>query len=241
MHLQSGSRVRETDLSLIWQLLGEGKLFLRETHCEAGRCFATLEARPTGKPIRPHQLAVLERVFEGEGQKTLASERGVSVATIACYCTQAMTAMMPTQWVSRAPIIAVMAALSARGAPAGRARYERQIDDQRYLISVEIPGQSFRDRLSCSEWEVAQLSIEGESHTGVAKARGTSVRTVANQLASVFGKLRVSGRSELRALAVREYAARLRTVVPPPPPPAAILSPLLPGAWAEPLRIASSA
>jgi DNA-binding CsgD family transcriptional regulator len=80
-------------------------------------------------------------------------------------------------------------------------------DDARWVISVPTPGETFRDRISSAELDVVQLSIQGEPHSSVARLRGTSVRTVANQLASAFAKLKVSGRSEVRALAIREQAA----------------------------------
>jgi DNA-binding CsgD family transcriptional regulator len=44
---------------------------------------------------------------------------------------------------------------------------------------------------------------EGQSNAAIAKARGTHVRTVANQLAALFRKLGVASRAELRALLAR--------------------------------------
>lgn len=222
MQQQLGSSVEETDLALVWQGLRAGQLFLAESHYAAGRCFATLEARDGSVVARPSYSNILERVFQGESQKALACELGVSVATVACYCAQALSAVTSPGWVSRAPIILVMAALAGTGVPLGLAQHELKLDERRYVISVEIPGLSFRDRLSSSEWQVAQLSIEGEPHERVARARRTSLRTVANQLASAFAKLDVSGRAELRAKAVHEYASRLQTQ---PPAPSRLASP----------------
>jgi DNA-binding NarL/FixJ family response regulator len=39
--------------------------------------------------------------------------------------------------------------------------------------------------------------LDGLSNRTIAQVRGTSVRTVANQIASVFRKLNVTGRAEL--------------------------------------------
>jgi DNA-binding NarL/FixJ family response regulator len=198
------------DLGQLWHRLCDGRLFVVDTHCAEGRCFAVLEARSSGRE-RSRRVQIVERVFEGESQQALACELGVSVATVATHCTQVLNGFIHRHWVSRAPIMLTMAALAARGAPLGRARCDSLRDDGRWVISVEIPGQTFRDRLSRSELEVARLSIEGKPHAVVAVERGTSVRTVANQLASVFAKLKVSGRAELRAKAVREYAAKLQS------------------------------
>jgi DNA-binding CsgD family transcriptional regulator len=54
--------------------------------------------------------------------------------------------------------------------------------------------------LTAAEREVAALSALGKSNVAIAAARRTSVRTTANQLASIFRKCGVSSRSELIAL-----------------------------------------
>lgn len=51
--------------------------------------------------------------------------------------------------------------------------------------------------LSPSEREVAMLTLRGLSNQDIARARGVAVRTVANQLASIFKKLGVGSRTEL--------------------------------------------
>jgi DNA-binding NarL/FixJ family response regulator len=235
---------RETDLALVWQLLQKGRLFLSSSYCSEGRCFAWLETGAGNSLASQQHLSVLERVFQGESQKALACELGVSAATVAGYCKVALGAVTQLRWVTRAPIVLVMAALASDSHPVGRARLDSQPDHQRFLVSVEVPGQSFRDRLTASEWQVARLSIEGETHASVARLRGTSERTVANQLASVFAKLKVSGRSELRAKAVHEYAERQQTL----PPMASLAAPVLShkqlqaASWRQaPLDMASSA
>jgi len=54
-------------------------------------------------------------------------------------------------------------------------------------------------RLSKSERAVVELAQRGLSNRDIAARRRCSVRTVANHLASAYGKLGVSGRRELRA------------------------------------------
>ena len=196
-----------TQLALLWQRLLDGRLFVSDSRCEAGRCFAVLEhgsglRRPCAGGVR-----ILERIFQGESQKALAGELGLATATVACHSMRALKVLTRQHRVSRAPIVLIMAALAARGLPLGPARFEELRRDARWVISVEVPGRSFRARLSRSEWEVARLAIEGQPHAEIARARGTSVRTIANQLASVFGKLGTFGRAELRARAVKEACA----------------------------------
>jgi DNA-binding NarL/FixJ family response regulator len=53
--------------------------------------------------------------------------------------------------------------------------------------------------LSRAELEVAVAILQGKSNSEIAKERSRSIRTVANQVASIFRKLRVASRFELAA------------------------------------------
>jgi DNA-binding CsgD family transcriptional regulator len=53
--------------------------------------------------------------------------------------------------------------------------------------------------LSPAERQVCRLAIEGRSNREIAEIRGTRVRTVANQMASILDKLGVTSRRELAA------------------------------------------
>ena len=57
--------------------------------------------------------------------------------------------------------------------------------------------------LTPSEQSVMQLMLEGKSNQEIAKERRTAVRTVANQVASIFKKLGVGSRAELYAFGAR--------------------------------------
>jgi DNA-binding CsgD family transcriptional regulator len=214
-NMQHSEIVEEsTNLGFLWHLLCAGRLFIATTHCSEGRCFAQLrrQARPSARPSALH-LQTLQRVLEGESQKVVASDLGVSIATVAGNTNLALRAMMCPERVSRAPILLVMAAFAVGGLPLAHARLHELESDDSWTISVEVPGKTFRDRLSLAELVVAGRSIEGESHASIASSRGSSIRTVANQLGAAFVKLEVSGRSELRVKAVREHAANSSAAV----------------------------
>ena len=55
--------------------------------------------------------------------------------------------------------------------------------------------------LSVAEAHVAREMLAGRTNAEIARARGTSIRTVANQVARVFRKLGVHGRFEFVARA----------------------------------------
>jgi DNA-binding CsgD family transcriptional regulator len=53
--------------------------------------------------------------------------------------------------------------------------------------------------LTLAEHDIAQRLLAGHSNARIARERGTSERTVANQVASILRKMRVRSRSELVA------------------------------------------
>lgn len=67
------------------------------------------------------------------------------------------------------------------------------------VISVPRPDLAALSELTEAEREVAGYALEGLSNKGIAERRGTSDRTVANQLASIYRKLEINSRAELAA------------------------------------------
>lgn len=233
-----------TQLAVLWQTLLDGQLLVVDSYCAGGRCHALLEQRSDGRRLRGAGVEILERVFQGESQKSLAYDLNISVATAAAHSAIALRSMLrqepgapllPHHLVSRAPLILVMAAMASRGLNLQDALLHSEREDGSWLISVPIPGESFRERLSGSEWQVVRLAIEGATYVEIARARRASPRTVANQLASAFRKLRLSGRGMLRAAAIREMAlATPPTTLAPPASPVLSLT-------AQPARAVSAA
>jgi DNA-binding CsgD family transcriptional regulator len=69
--------------------------------------------------------------------------------------------------------------------------------DTLWVMSVPCDVDAGLSRLTRAEREVVDLVLEGCSNAEIARRRGTSVHTAANQLKSVFLELGCSGRSEL--------------------------------------------
>jgi DNA-binding NarL/FixJ family response regulator len=98
----------------------------------------------------------------------------------------------------------------SEGAPPGlRATRFSLGSDELVVFSFPLTELSFPSQLSAAEREVTRGMLEGRSNSAIAAKRGTSMRTVANQIASIFQKLRISSRAEL--------AARLRELEEEPP------------------------
>jgi DNA-binding CsgD family transcriptional regulator len=111
---------------------------------------------------------------------------------------------------SRAPVLLAMAACAAlipRSAPVwarskcvgARSKCVGPHDQCPLVISMARPDVHFPAPLSPSEAAVLRQLIGGATHAQIAAGRGTAPRTVANQLAMTFQKLRISGRGALTA------------------------------------------
>jgi len=75
------------------------------------------------------------------------------------------------------------------------------------VLSFPLAPPAMPPGLSAAERAVALDLLEGKSNAEIAAARCTSVRTVANQVGSLFKKLGVHSRSQLVALLARRRAS----------------------------------
>jgi DNA-binding CsgD family transcriptional regulator len=87
------------------------------------------------------------------------------------------------------------------GSGASRLRGRPASDDPRADrdSNITTPLSRLRDRLTAAEYAVTGMLLDGLSLAQIAATRGTTYRTVASHIGSVFRKLRVSGRAELIA------------------------------------------
>lgn len=70
------------------------------------------------------------------------------------------------------------------------------------VLSSPVHAPTFPDALTPAEREIAQLVLAGRSDHQIACVRRTSIKTVANQLATVFAKAGVSSRAAFVAQAL---------------------------------------
>jgi DNA-binding CsgD family transcriptional regulator len=88
--------------------------------------------------------------------------------------------------------------------PPGLEAYTFDVGGDEYaLLAFELPEIAVPAGLSPAEREVVLAVAAGQSNAEIAKARGTSANTVANQLRSIYGKLKISNRIELIRLCAR--------------------------------------
>lgn len=208
----AGDAGRPIDLRALWNELLAGSFDVVDSFCSDSRCFLVLqEARPEKRKharAMARKLRILEAAALGVGQKVSAAEFGLAVSTVSFATRQAMAFLGFSVAKTKLPLILTVLAYAARAqSPCfGKERRTMRRGVTSRVISVERPDLSLAARLPPSEYEVTRLFVEGRSHAEIARRRRTSRRTIANQLASVFHRLRISGRSELLTTVVVEGA-----------------------------------
>jgi len=75
--------------------------------------------------------------------------------------------------------------------------YRLTVGEEELVVFVWEPHHGGVKTLSDAERVVLQLVVAGKSNAAIAQSRGTSVRTVANQVASLLRKLGARSRYDL--------------------------------------------
>lgn len=82
--------------------------------------------------------------------------------------------------------------------------FEIELDGETLVVvSLPITTGDVLETLTPIERAVALDAVAGLSNAAIAKKRERSVRTIANQLASIYRKLGVGSRAELCALVIK--------------------------------------
>jgi DNA-binding NarL/FixJ family response regulator len=202
----SRPRSARIDLAQLWRDLACGALTIQTISHTEKLCSLTLERRSPqpSSTLSERRFAILQRVLLGESPKEIAFSVGLAVSTIALACRECLEGIGTQAGSLRSPIVLVMAAHAAAGFeyPPSTASHEA-IGATSFTVSVVRPDLELRSRLSGAEYQVVRLLVEGYAYAAMAERRAGSVRTVANQIASAFRKLKVSGRSSLMAALAR--------------------------------------
>jgi DNA-binding NarL/FixJ family response regulator len=195
---------RSFDLSRLWLELCGGTWVFRDTFSTDNRCFALLEPVSviSARPLKASKLQILKRLLLGETPKVVAIEQHRAISSVAAashHCLQRMG--LTSRRLSQATVLLTMAACAAlrpQHPPTSGRLSHLKIGGVEYLVvSVLRPDLTFPVPLSCAEAAVVRELVAGRSHAQISDLRATSLRTVANQLATVFKKFGVSGRGAI--------------------------------------------
>jgi len=75
--------------------------------------------------------------------------------------------------------------------------WAQPLSDDLTMLAFALPEAELPEALTIAEQEVALQVYAGASHRDIAQTRGVSVKTIGNQLESIYRKLGVSSRVEL--------------------------------------------
>ncbi|MCA9641207.1 MAG: LuxR family transcriptional regulator [Polyangiaceae bacterium] len=198
-----GSSRRSADALETWTPMVTGRWSLIDQFDRDGRRFVVAHVN-ADRQLDPRALSagerrVATRLARGDSQKEIAYELGVSPSTVGTHVVNIGRKLgTSSQWETTSLLTTLL-------------------KQPAKLLSVEgmelrvwsEPSQSAPVELTESEADVYQALLSGASNAQIARKRGTSPNTVANQVAAIFSKLGVSSRQEL--LGSRAGKARARS------------------------------
>jgi len=190
----------ELNLALLWKELALGLCKVVDCYFSDNRCYLlTRAASGQVAPVSESAMRVLQAVLNEGGQKVVALDMRLSASSVAGKARLALDAIGACCKPSHTHPLLILAARAERQPDlrgVGLVSFLEHGDGQVRVISIARPDQQLAARLSRSEFAVARYLFEGLGQAQIARERRTSRRTVANQIAAVFRRLRVSGRGE---------------------------------------------
>jgi DNA-binding CsgD family transcriptional regulator len=199
MRRHDGERALE-----LWRGLAAGRWSLVDRWDSDGKRFiAAIENSPDNldpRALRAREGAAARLAADGAAPKDIAYALGVSPSNARALLASALAKLGLT---SRAELF--------RWNPSHA--HIHVVSSNPALEAMVIPEQKAEPRsiafaaLTNAEAAVASLAAEGMSNLDIARARGTSVRTIANQMATILRKLGVSSRDDILRRAVPEARA----------------------------------
>jgi DNA-binding NarL/FixJ family response regulator len=193
----------QVPLARVWLELKSGQARIVDGFITEERCYLVLTApRAYENPCPPkgRRLFILEGVLCGQSLKTLAFDLCVSPSTVSNEAKLALQQLGLQCTPCKAnPLLAVLARAAAQEQLNRCARVGYFSDENRAfrVIATARPEARLAPVLSPAEFAVVRGLLEGRNYLEIAKKRGTSTRTVANQIAAAFRRLGVSGRGSL--------------------------------------------
>lgn len=206
----------ELQLATLWEMLVSGEVQIVQAFCSPSRCFAILRKRPSSGAARSvvssRDLRIFTRVLLGEPQKVIGFELKLSPSSITSAASACARAMGVESRARRVPMLLLLAAAAAEdGNIAATARVGpfvyRGVEYQ--VVSTVRPDPGIWPELTPSERDIIMLLAERRTNAEIAAERSTSIRTVANQLATIMRKLGSNSRTHVLSKLVKEWLPRI--------------------------------
>jgi DNA-binding NarL/FixJ family response regulator len=188
-----------TDRSALWESLVAGAWsVLAEFDDDACLYLVVRGNSPQARlerALTERERQVLERVALGQANKFVAYELALPQS---CVSLSLKEACSKAGLRSRTELLQLMPVASNDAVDAQPKGFCVPVDES-VVLRVERRAVAVPDALTTSEGHIFRAILAGLSNAEIAVRRGRSLRTIANQVASVFRKLRISARAELVA------------------------------------------
>ncbi len=191
LHRARGERSREERGLDLWAGLVAGRFSLVDRFVADGRRLVVAIKSPPSvldpRALTERERQIVELAAEGASNKNIAYTLGIGESGVGTQLGRALRKLGLERRTELAPAMRAVAIEARLGA-----------------IELAVAGVDLRMddlALSSAERAVVQALLRGLSDREIAIERGTSERTVANQLRSIFRKLGVASRAELIARA----------------------------------------
>lgn len=156
---------------------------------------------PASGPERNHSRgSCLSRMLLGEAPKVLQAEIRMSASTIATRISDRLEAMGLERRSHRTPLLLVLLVHAVHGVlPAEHVQIMRRSlpVGEGWLVWSTRPELTLTNCLSPGEMDVLVQLVAGRDYAEIARHRRRAARTIANQIANIYAKLELSGRTEL--------------------------------------------
>ena len=199
-----GARARRTFAELL-----KGRCSLLDQFDRDGRHYLVLRRNaphtPDPRALTEREVQIIHYAAEGHTDRWIGARLGVRNSTVATHRTRAMLKLgirsraILSQLVRQTDSQANAKNRTLRAQPGGGIAVNalRVGSEDLAVLSFPCLSQQLPTALTNAERRVAVLLLEGLSNGEIAKVRGTSTRTVANQAAAVFRKIGVRRRAQL--------------------------------------------
>jgi len=190
-------------LAKVWQELTRGQTQVVDSFVDDERCYFVLSPLlhcEQGRELNERRRAILENLLCGKSIKALAFDLHLSQSTVSQEAKAALQQFGMECTLCRASPLLAMSAHAAVDRLLNR--YARiahfsHAEQMFRVVGAARPEGGLAPILPPAEFAVVRGLLEGRNYLEIAAHRGTSTRTVANQLAAAFRKLGVSGRGSL--------------------------------------------
>jgi DNA-binding CsgD family transcriptional regulator len=199
-------------LSDLWRQLVEGRKQIVDHFSTTTQFCVVVRDLPMRErlPLTGRSLAICEASLQGESAKHLAIELGIAPSTVSAHLHRGFMQLGLPASQRDVPAILFLSASAARlpSSISARRRTTKRLGLEMEILSIARPELTLQSVLSPAQFQVLGLLAEGHSYSEIARLRGTSPRTVANLVSSVYKQLDVQGRGDVLRAALSRAATR---------------------------------